>query len=237
MSITIDPIDAYLAFKEEFPCFFQVRTRRLVTDPRYMRAYRQQHGVALGLLDRNPWVAYLVDLVESMGPGEEKQVFPYLRVINLKETQDSVGVVVVGIIAKTRGQDAERLVLIHQERHATGKLHWEVPRGFGEPGIDSTANALKELAEETGFQGKDAIFLGCAYPDSGLTNACVHFYWVPILEESRVAWEAQEVITEQKLVTVEEFWHMVVDGRMQDGFSIQAVALYERFKTRQNGPL
>ncbi|MDX3071845.1 NUDIX hydrolase [Streptomyces sp. NPDC088354] len=69
------------------------------------------------------------------------------------------GVVVLAL----RGQD---VLMVRQWRPAVGRWAWELPRGFGE--TDPAADALRELAEETGLVGTSATVLARMDVDSGM---------------------------------------------------------------------
>lgn len=49
--------------------------------------------------------------------------------------------------------DSQRVLLLHQWRHAVGRSFWEAPAGSSDPGEDPQEAARRELAEETGYGG------------------------------------------------------------------------------------
>ena len=52
--------------------------------------------------------------------------------------------------------DGERIALVHRPRYDD----WTLPKGKHEPGEDDVAAALREVQEETGFQGRIERDLG-----------------------------------------------------------------------------
>jgi 8-oxo-(d)GTP phosphatase len=52
--------------------------------------------------------------------------------------------------------DGERVALVHRPRYDD----WTLPKGKNEPGEDDIAAALREVQEETGFQGRIERDLG-----------------------------------------------------------------------------
>ena len=52
--------------------------------------------------------------------------------------------------------DGERVALVHRPRYDD----WTLPKGKNEPGEDDVAAALREVQEETGFQGRIERDLG-----------------------------------------------------------------------------
>lgn len=64
----------------------------------------------------------------------------------------------------------EQLVLIQQYRHGIRDVTWEIPGGMIEPGEEPTAAALRELEEETGYQGETATLLGYTWPNPAIQS-------------------------------------------------------------------
>src|ERR1035441_9853953 len=55
----------------------------------------------------------------------------------------------------------EKLVMIEQFRHGSNTVELEIPGGMMDPGeTDPVATAVRELREETGYEGEDARLLG-----------------------------------------------------------------------------
>ncbi|MGH7462889.1 MAG: NUDIX hydrolase, partial [Longimicrobiales bacterium] len=88
-------------------------------------------------------------------------------------------------------------------------------------------NALRELEEETRFIGERATCLGNTYTDSGLTDSMVSFYHVPIIRRAKQSHEAGEAIRAVQLVSRAELLRRIQSGEIRDGFTVQALALYD----------
>ncbi|MFE9364886.1 NUDIX hydrolase [Streptomyces sp. NPDC006978] len=110
------------------------------------------------------------------------------------------------------------VVLVEHFRHATRSWHWEVPRGFGEPGLPPGENAAKELREEIGAEVLEVVPLGELHPDSGTTADRVALFAARI--DGVGALETAEGIRGCVTVPFAEAEAMVGDGRVTDGFTI-----------------
>ena len=65
----------------------------------------------------------------------------------------------------------DELVLVEQFRHGTGTIELETPAGIMEATeTDPVAAAVRELREETGFEGHSAQAIGRVYPNPPLFN-------------------------------------------------------------------
>ena len=147
--------------------------------------------------------------------------FPYERIIPTAGT----GVVMVTM-------HKENFILLKQYRHAPRKIQMSFPRGYGELGIFSEANAEKELKEEINAHiSKTPVFLGEISPDSGLTSCCVDVYLVEVDSYSQN--DGYEGIMEIKEISDSEFKNMMNQNEddyfFDDGFTISAYTLYKRY--------
>jgi ADP-ribose pyrophosphatase len=139
----------------------------------------------------------------------------------------SPGVVILPLVGP-----GEKVVLIEHYRHATRSRHWEVVRGFGEPGATPAQNVTRELREEIDATPTEVIPLGELHPDTGLLAHKVALYAARVNGVGEV--EKGEAIHRAITVTPAEAEEMVADGRITDGFSI--AALYRARLTGVFGP-
>jgi 8-oxo-dGDP phosphatase len=78
----------------------------------------------------------------------------------------------------------DRLMMIHQYRHAVGRRLWELPAGLLDVrGEDPLATAQRELAEETGLAAAEWSVLVDVTPSPGFTDEAVRVYLARELTE------------------------------------------------------
>lgn len=226
-----EAIDAYEALMAKYPVLFSGRQARpIVRERDVLAAYAAEHGTVLGVAAETPHVLFLVDLVQSRKPGGTARRHPYMRVVSRTQLEGGTSVVVLATIENPSLGDKGSIVLVEQERHALGDIEIELPRGFGESGVSGEEKALRELLEETGYVGDHARFLGTTCSDSGLTDASVSYYHVPVVRRTEPRPEMEEAIIGTRLATPEEMWSAFRSGDIRDGFTLQALALYERLR-------
>jgi ADP-ribose pyrophosphatase len=222
-------LDAYQELAGRYPDAFLGREHRpIIRDRDTLEAYAARHGIVLGVAATTPYVHFIVDLVEGKDAGGAPRAYPYQRILYRGQLEGGVNTVVLATIAEPSLGRVGDIVLVEQERHATGRVENELPRGFGKPGLTGGENALAELREETGFIGNEAHWLGSTLTDSGATDARVTFHHVPVTGRSARAPEPEEAIVDIRLLSIETAWREVATGAIHDGFTVQALALFER---------
>jgi ADP-ribose pyrophosphatase len=228
----VQALSSYRQLMADYPYLFQVRNQRpIVCDFDILESYVLQHGIVLGIAATTPYVYFVVDLVESRLDDGTIHRHPYLRNISIGQLKGGINVVVLAIIQDNSLGQFGNVLLLEQERHATGSNELGLPRGFGEPGLSGEENALKELREETGYLGEQAHLLGVTYTDSGLTDSKVFFYYVPVTSY-QAQFKEEEAIRTISLLSINDLWRQIDSSHIRDSFTIQALALYERSQYR-----
>ena len=119
----------------------------------------------------------------------------------------------------------ERLVLIEQFRHGTNTVELEIPGGLMDPHDASpVAAGVRELREETGYEGINARLLAEVFPNPAImSNTC----YTVLIEQCQlkhpVQWDSGEDIL-TRLVPLAEVPPLVAAGKIRH--SLVVVALY-----------
>jgi len=128
----------------------------------------------------------------------------------------------VNVIALTPERN---LVMIEQYRHGSNTIELEIPGGMMDPGDASpVAAGLRELREETGYEGENPRLLGQILPNPAImSNVC----YTVLVENCRCVHPLQfdhgeDLVT--RLVPVAELPGLVASGKIQH--SLVVVALY-----------
>jgi len=121
----------------------------------------------------------------------------------------------------------EKILLLHQYRHAPRQWHYHVPLGYGEPNIPSSENAQKEIEEETGGKIIELINLGKLFANVGYEAAPADLFYAKL--SSVTIPEINEGIESFIWLTVKELEEWIANEKITDGFTIAA---YTRAKLK-----
>jgi ADP-ribose pyrophosphatase len=128
----------------------------------------------------------------------------------------------VNVVAVTPEQ---QLVMVEQYRHGSNTLELEIPGGMMDAGeTDPVATAVRELREETGYEGENARLLGRVWSNPAILN---NRTYTVLIENCRlqhaVEFDSGEDIS-TSLVPVAEIPKFVADEKI--GHPLVIVALY-----------
>jgi 8-oxo-dGTP pyrophosphatase MutT (NUDIX family) len=128
----------------------------------------------------------------------------------------------VNVIAVTPDQ---QLVLVEQYRHGSNTVELEIPGGMMDAGDGSPEQtALRELREETGYEGENPRLIGQIFPNPAImSNLC----FTVLIENCQCVHpvefdHGEDLIT--RLVPIAEIPKLVAEGKIQH--SLVVVALY-----------
>lgn len=170
----------------------------------------------IGVVLNDPYIVVLRDLVEF--PGGRKG--SYFRIINQADIRGGQGVVILA-------EKEKRYLLLHQFRHPTRSWSYEIPRGFGEPGVKAEEQAENEIREEVGGEISELVELGIYHSNTGLEGNKVKLFYAKLKSIGQPSEE--EGIESFLWVSLEELEEMIASAKITDGFTI---ATYTRAKLR-----
>ncbi len=163
----------------------------------------------IGIILNDPYILVIRDLVEF----SNGQIGSYFRVLNQADLKGGQGVVVL-----LRLED--KYLLLQQYRHPIRSWSYEVPRGFGEPGVPADQQAKKEVSEEIEGQITELVDLGEYHSNTGLEGNIVRLYFANLKSVGKV--EEKEGIERYIFVSLAEFEEMIANAKITDGFTIAA---------------
>jgi len=128
----------------------------------------------------------------------------------------------VNVIALTPDR---KLVMIHQYRHGSGTVDLEIPGGMMDPHeTDPVVAAIRELREETGYEGENARVLGKIHSNPAILSNATYTVLIENCHlKHGVEFDHGEDLATQ-LVPVAEIPKLVADEKI--GHSLVVVALY-----------
>ncbi|MDN3359264.1 NUDIX domain-containing protein [Actinomadura sp. DC4] len=116
-----------------------------------------------------------------------------------------------------------RVILVRHFRHSTRRWHWEIPRGFSEPGESLEETARRELEEELKVTAVDLRPLGLIHVDTGLTAGGSGLFWAAVDTPPNLEEAEEEGIERAILLTAAELGTMQEQGEITDSFTMGAV--------------
>lgn len=130
--------------------------------------------------------------------------------------------------------DAEgRWLLVRQYRHPARRHLLEIPAGTREAGEAPEETAAREVREETGYAAGRLERLGGAWMAPGFCQEFIHFFLATDLRADPLPQDQDEYIEPPVRLTIAEVDLAIADGRIEDGKTLAALTLYERFMIRR----
>lgn len=201
---------------------------KVVTDERLISEWVAQHRAKLrsegrpedwgtiGVVLNDPYIVVLRDLVEF--PGGVKR--SYFRLMNQADLRGGQGAAVLA-------EKDNSYLLLHQFRHPTRSWSYEIPRGFGEPGVNADQQARNETREEVGGDIAEMVDLGVYHSNTGLEGNRVELFYAKL--KSVGTPDAQEGIGSIQWFSLAQLEEFISSAKITDGFTIAA---YTRAKLR-----
>ncbi|HQP55774.1 MAG TPA: NUDIX hydrolase [Syntrophorhabdus sp.] len=118
-----------------------------------------------------------------------------------------------------------QVVMIQQYRHGSKNITLEIPGGLVDDESPENA-ALRELLEETGYQGDNVTYLGATNPNPAIFNNLCHTFLVRNVKKvSETNLDDNEDI-EVTLKPIEEIPSLIADGSINHALVIIAFHFY-----------
>ena len=220
----------YLSFAKRHTDYFKNDRAmiKIVLDPDSIKSWQETkkkeladknlppEWARIGIILNDPYILVIRDLVDFPSGARGS----YFRVLNQADLKGGQGVVVL-----LRMND--KYLLLRQYRHPTRSWSYEVPRGFGEPGIPADQQAKNEVSEEIGGEITKLIDLGDYHSNTGLEGNRVKLYFANLKSVGKPA--EKEGIESYYFVSLAELEEMIASAKITDGFTI---AIYTRAKLR-----
>lgn len=118
--------------------------------------------------------------------------------------------------------DANRICLVRQYRHAVGGYIWEIPAGKIDNKEPPLETAQRELEEEAGRRASEWRSLGDYLSSPGFVTEVVHLFLATGLTEVEHRLEQSEVL-ESHWLPFEQAMEMAHSGELRDGKSLAAL--------------
>lgn len=139
----------------------------------------------------------------------------------------------VNVVALT---PERRVVMIEQFRHGSNTVELEIPGGMIDPGDASPeAAGIRELREETGYEGEEPRIVGSVYPNPAImSNTC----YTVLVENCRcthpLEWDhAEDLAT--RLVPLDEVPALVAGGQIRHSLVVAALYQFNLFLRSASG--
>jgi 8-oxo-dGTP pyrophosphatase MutT (NUDIX family) len=131
----------------------------------------------------------------------------------------------VNVVAVTTNDE---LVMVEQYRHGSNSIELEIPGGMMDPHEnDPVATGMRELREETGYEGSSGRALAWAWANPAIMNNRSHFVVVEncVLKHACEFDHSEDIVT--RLVPVKEIPELVRGGKVRHPHVICALYNYE----------
>lgn len=125
----------------------------------------------------------------------------------------------------------EKFFFVTQWRYAQAVKTLEYPAGKREKGEDDLSVAKREVVEETGFTGKDWVYLGTIYPTPAYDSETIGMYYAKKDKFVGQHLDEDEFIHVSKL-TLQQITDKIVAGEVKDAKTVSMTFLVKEMKER-----
>jgi len=124
-----------------------------------------------------------------------------------------------------------KFFFVRQWRYAQYEETLEYPAGKKEKGEDPLDTAKREIVEETGYEGKDFVYLGKMYPTPAYDEEVIDLYYARAGEYKGQHLDEDEHINLVRL-TLDEITDLIVQGKVPDAKTMGMTFLVKEKKER-----
>lgn len=139
----------------------------------------------------------------------------------------------VNVVAITPDQ---RLVMVEQFRHGTNTVELEIPGGIMDPHeTDPVATGIRELREESGYEGLNARAIGRIFPNPAIQSNTCHTVLVENCELRHPTEfdHAEDLVV--RLVPLDSLPQLLASGRIRHSLVVVALSQYLLLRTSATG--
>lgn len=122
-----------------------------------------------------------------------------------------------------------QLVLVSQFRIGNKALTLELPGGSVDKGETIVHAVHRELAEESGFTGENPVHLGTVYPNPGMQNNQVHFYFLQNCEKTQSTNFDPDEDLATYLLPLEQLDAVISKNTFQSAITLTGILLFQRW--------
>lgn len=135
----------------------------------------------------------------------------------------------VNVIALT--PDRQHIVMVEQFRHGSNTIELEVPGGMMDPHEqDPLGTGMRELREETGYEGTGARIIGNVFPNAAIMDNRCHTVLVENCEcRHAIDLDHGEDLA-VKLVRVEDLAGLVTQGKIRHAIAVAALFHFDLWR-------
>lgn len=123
----------------------------------------------------------------------------------------------------------EEIVLVEQYRYGIEEPTLELPGGMVDEGEHPQTTSIRELKEETGYEGSEVINLGKVSSNPAILTNYTHTYLIKNCQKvSQQNLDGNERINVH-VIPLQDFLDLVADGQVHHSLVVAAVAKYLLF--------
>jgi len=130
-----------------------------------------------------------------------------------------------------------KFILVKQHRLGNDEISIETPGGIIEEGEEPLKCAVRELKEETGYEGKDIYLLKTLWVNPAIMNNKISFYLIEGCQKTSS--QNLDIAEDIEIITadVSEIIDMIHTGQISHSIALTALSLYFLSAHNKFGPI